>query len=240
MKRLKLASILLFPVVMLVFWVYWGTTLRRDMVKDAGKKSTADRLEQYGPAARARLQPFFAAAGIAYPPARVVVAGLKQEKVLEVYARGTNQAPAFVRSYPILAASGKPGPKLREGDEQVPEGVYPVEFLNPNSKFHLALRLGYPNDLDRAQAAKEGRENLGGDIMIHGSSISVGCLAMGDPAPHGLATAIATKIANTAPARASRRDSLRLRTSASATPSMITASASVAAGRSNGPFMRPR
>jgi murein L,D-transpeptidase YafK len=75
---------------------------------------------------------------------------------------------------------------LREGDRQVPEGIYPIESLNPNSSYHLSLRVGYPNAFDRAQAANEGRKNLGGDIMIHGKSVSIGCLAMGDEAAEDL------------------------------------------------------
>lgn len=78
------------------------------------------------------------------------------------------------------------GPKLREGDRQVPEGVYPLESLNPNSRFHVALRVGYPNELDRQAGQQEGRGNLGGDIMIHGGSASIGCLAIGDPAAEEL------------------------------------------------------
>ena len=190
MKRLLLPVILFFPVAVLAFWMYRGLSLH-DMERNAEKKSMTDRLEQYGPAARARLLPFFDAAKIAYPPARVVLVGLKQEKLLEVYAAGTNQSPVFIHTYPILAASGTPGPKLVEGDKQVPEGIYPVDFLNPNSKFHLALRLGYPNEFDRAQAAKEGRDNLGGDIMIHGGEASVGCLAMGDEAAEDLFVLVA-------------------------------------------------
>jgi len=186
MKRLIVPAILLFPPIMLAFWVYWGTTLRQDMAADSAKKTTADRLEQYGSAARARLRPKFEGAKIAYPPARVIFVGLKEEKVLQVYAANTNQAAAFVASYPILAASGKPGPKLREGDQQVPEGIYPIEFLNPNSSFHLSLRLGYPNQFDLDHARQEGRENLGGDIMIHGGAVSVGCLAVGDEASEDL------------------------------------------------------
>ena len=73
-----------------------------------------------------------------------------------------------------------------EGDHQVPEGVYRAEFLNPNSRFHLSIRLNYPNAFDRQMAAADGREQLGGDIMIHGSSSSVGCLAMGDQAAEDL------------------------------------------------------
>jgi murein L,D-transpeptidase YafK len=85
-----------------------------------------------------------------------------------------------VATWPILAASGTLGPKLREGDRQVPEGLYPIESLNPMSRFHVALRVGYPNDFDRARATDDGRAELGGDIMVHGSNLSIGCLAMGD------------------------------------------------------------
>src|SRR5690606_33287906 len=96
-----------------------------------------------------------------------------------------------VHQYPVLAASGQAGPKLREGDRQVPEGFYAIESLHPNSRFHLALRVNYPNQSDRQRAAEDGRTNLGGDIMIHGSNASVGCLAMGDPAAEDLFVLVA-------------------------------------------------
>ncbi len=99
---------------------------------------------------------------------------------MEVYAAGADGAWRRVLEYPILAASGHAGPKLREGDMQVPEGVYRVESLNPNSMYHVALRVEYPSEEDRARAAEDGRTRLGGDIMIHGGAASVGCLAMGD------------------------------------------------------------
>ena len=68
----------------------------------------------------------------------------------------------------------------------MPEGLYAIESLNPMSRFHLALRVAYPNAFDRARAAEEGRTDLGGDIMVHGSDVSVGCLAMGDEAAEEL------------------------------------------------------
>ena len=145
-----------------------------------GRSTTEDRLQEYGVAARARLTPYFEKAGVDYPPAKIVLVGLKEERQLELYAADVNGDLKFICAYDILAASGHSGPKLREGDFQVPEGVYQIESLNPNSSFHLALRVNYPNDYDRAQAAFEGRDHLGGDIMIHGSNGSVGCLAMGD------------------------------------------------------------
>ena len=143
-----------------------------------------ERVAQYGPSARARLLPYFAAAGVPYPPDRFLLLGLKQERELQLYAAGPGQALAFIRSFPVKGASGVLGPKLREGDHQVPEGVYSIVYLNPNSVAHLSLALSYPNDFDRAHAAEDGRERaiLGGEIMIHGGWGSVGCLAIGDTA----------------------------------------------------------
>ncbi len=152
-----------------------------------GGWSTADRLRQYGKSVRARVEPDFRRAGVTYPPAALTLVVLKQEQTLEVHASGReNGGFRFVRSYPVLAASGHAGPKLREGDRQVPEGLYGIENLNPNSAYHLALRVDYPNDFDRQQARAEGRGNLGGDIMIHGDAVSAGCVAVGDPAAEDL------------------------------------------------------
>lgn len=148
----------------------------------AQPKTVAERLSEYGEAARARLKPHFDRARISYPPKELTFVGLKQEKLLEIYAKQGTNGFTFVRAYPVLAASGEAGPKLREGDRQVPEGIYRIEWLNPNSSYHLSMRISYPNAFDRQQAAKEKRTKLGGDIMIHGDARSVGCLAMGDEA----------------------------------------------------------
>jgi hypothetical protein len=148
----------------------------------------ADRVAQYGPTARARLLPSFAAAGVPYPPARFLLLGLKRERELQLYAAGAGQRLVFIRSFAILGLSGALGPKLREGDRQVPEGVYSIVYLNPNSISHLSLALSYPNAFDRAHAEEDGRESaiLGGDIMIHGGAGSIGCLAIGDRAAEDL------------------------------------------------------
>jgi hypothetical protein len=153
----------------------------------AAKRTVEDRLQEFGGAARQRWAPHFKAAGASYPPKRVIFVALKGQRVFEVYA-GDETRTNFLRRYPILAASGVLGPKLREGDRQVPEGIYEMESLNPNSAFHVSLRVNYPNAFDRAQAAKEGRTNLGGDIMIHGKSTSIGCIAVGDEAAEDLFT----------------------------------------------------
>ncbi len=153
--------------------------------EEAPLKTTEDRLAEFGDAVRARLEPQFRAAGIAYPPTQVMLIGLKAERVLEVHARDADKDFRLVCRYPILAASGGPGPKLREGDLQVPEGSYALRELNPNSRFHLSLWIDYPNAEESARAAAEGRDP-GGEIMIHGGHESRGCLALGDPAAEDL------------------------------------------------------
>lgn len=145
-------------------------------------KTVEKRLQEYGSAARPRLKPYFEKAGLVYPPRQITLVGLKAERELQVYAADNGGGWKFVHAYPILGASGVIGPKLREGDRQVPEGIYPIERLNPNSRHQISMQIGYPNAFDREQAAREGRTNLGSDIMIHGGHTSIGCLAVGDEA----------------------------------------------------------
>ncbi|HSD39667.1 MAG TPA: L,D-transpeptidase family protein [Rhodocyclaceae bacterium] len=152
-----------------------------------GPYTVDDRLEQFGARVAERLRPSFAGAGLTYPPHEVTYVAFKDERVLELYARNSaSDAWRFVKKYAVQGASGRLGPKLVEGDYQVPEGIYKAEFLNPNSRFHVSIRLNYPNQFDRNVAKIDNRVNLGGDIMIHGSSASVGCLAMGDEAAEEL------------------------------------------------------
>ncbi len=152
------------------------------MQRMSGRQTIDERLAGFGAAASGRL----AAAGLAAMPQRMLLVAFKDARRLELHADGR-----FIRAYDILAASGTSGPKLREGDNQVPEGFYAVVSLNPNSMYHVSLRLDYPNAEDRAVAAGEGRTDLGGDIMIHGQDCSVGCLAMGDAAAEELFTLVA-------------------------------------------------
>lgn len=151
-----------------------------------GGKTVSARVAEFGEAVHGRLTPVFERIGVSYPPARVTLVGLKSERRIEVWVAGSDGAWKHLKNYPILGMSGILGPKLREGDLQVPEGIYRVESLNPNSRFHLALRVNYPNEEDRKRGASDGREALGSDIMIHGQDRSIGCLAMGDEAAEDL------------------------------------------------------
>ena len=102
----------------------------------------------------------------------------KNERSVEVHAPGWKEP----RIYSMTAFSGALGPKLREGDGQIPEGIYGIEYLNPNSSYYLSLKVSYPNASDRKRAKADGRTNLGGDIMIHGKAVTIGCVPVGDDA----------------------------------------------------------
>jgi murein L,D-transpeptidase YafK len=132
--------------------------------------------------AGARMRAALAAAQAPAHPARLWLLGVKDERRLELWAEGRGGKRVLVRAWRMLAASGTAGPKLREGDLQVPEGVYRIDSLNPNSAYHLSLRVSYPNADDRARARRDGRTRLGGNIYIHGNAVSIGCIAIGDEA----------------------------------------------------------
>ena len=180
MKKLPSLTIMFLLTVMLSGYSY-GSPVFQNTESSSVKRSLANVIKRIGPRAEARIRPLFEQAGVAYPPARVTLIGLKDELELEVWAE-KNGSWVYIFTYDVLAASGKSGPKQKAGDRQVPEGIYRIAELNPNSRFHLSMKLDYPNRFDRIMAGNDGRSNLGGDIYIHGKAKSRGCLAVGDAA----------------------------------------------------------
>jgi len=106
----------------------------------------------------------------------VVLRIFKLDSELELWVEKDGRFVRFA-TYPICLWSGRLGPKLKEGDKQAPEGFYTVasEQLNPNSRWHRAFNLGYPNAFDQAQG------RYGSFLMVHGGCSSIGCYAMTDP-----------------------------------------------------------
>ncbi|MCK5066759.1 MAG: hypothetical protein KAR16_04950 [Bacteroidales bacterium] len=102
----------------------------------------------------------------------------KQEKKLETWARSSS-GDRFekLNTYNICQTSGEVGPKRRQGDLQIPEGFYHISAYNPWSSFHLSICINYPNRSDRILGVQG---NLGGDICIHGSCVTIGCLPLTD------------------------------------------------------------
>ncbi len=165
------ARIVLYLMLMLV--LLW-------QIKPVQSLTLSGAVKKYGTAARERIRPYFEAQHVAYPPRKITLVGLKEEMVLAVFVTSNDGSIHHVMTYPILAASGEVGPKLKQGDLQVPEGFYKIIAFNPGSLYHLSLRVDYPNSVDRVHARRDKRTKLGGDIMIHGDEVSAGCLAMGD------------------------------------------------------------
>jgi hypothetical protein len=127
------------------------------------------------------LEAHFRAEGLAYPPRRIYLRAFKAEKSLEVWVDDPAKRWVLAKAYPFCHASGDLGPKRRQGDLQVPEGFYAIDRFNPWSSFHLSLGVSYPNRSDRILGREaNGRANLGGDIFIHGSCASIGCIAITD------------------------------------------------------------
>jgi murein L,D-transpeptidase YafK len=91
---------------------------------------------------------------------------------IEVY-KSMNQMSVYdydgnlVKTYRIALGGNPIGPKQCEGDMKTPEGLYMIETRNPNSKYHLSLKISYPNQQDVQQAKVMGLPP-GGDIFIHG------------------------------------------------------------------------
>lgn len=135
------------------------------------------RLRQFGPAALARLE-------LGFIPEKLDIIALKEERILELWGSRGSGKPELLKSYPVLAASGTAGPKLKEGDGQVPEGFYSIESLHPNSSFYLALKIAYPSEEDKriAIAEKRNPDQLGSAIMLHGKGGSTGCIAVSNEA----------------------------------------------------------
>ena len=100
----------------------------------------------------------------------------KEESELEIWKQRQDGRFYHFKTYPICTWSGNLGPKYKQGDKQAPEGFYTVNRhrMNPNSSYHLAFNLGYPNSFDRAH------NRTGNFLMVHGKCTSAGCYAMTD------------------------------------------------------------
>lgn len=97
----------------------------------------------------------------------------KSDRELTLYHHGQR-----VQTYRVALGRNPVGAKQRRGDGRTPEGLYYIEGRNPQSKYHLSLRVSYPTREQRTRATRQG-VSPGGDIMIHGlpkAFASVGAL----------------------------------------------------------------
>ena len=114
--KMKRIHILLALLALAICAMPFRTKLRRPVVEviqiAKGKKTVSDRVEQFGAAVKERLAPEFEKIGVAYPPKDMILVGLKQENLLELWV---SAPPKLLKSYPILGASGSTRPKVAGG-----------------------------------------------------------------------------------------------------------------------------
>ncbi|MBC7485776.1 MAG: L,D-transpeptidase family protein [Cytophagaceae bacterium] len=109
---------------------------------------------------------------------QLYILAFKEESMIELWAKNNNtKIFQLVDSFEVCSMSGNIGPKREQGDRQVPEGFYHIDRFNPSSNFHLSLGINYPNTSDKIRSKAS---NLGGNIFIHGSCVSIGCMAITD------------------------------------------------------------
>lgn len=116
--------------------------------------------------------------GLKWPAKYVYIRSFKYDAQLEVWVKNeAKEQYKLFKTYKVCMQSGTMGPKRLQGDYQVPEGFYYINEFNPNSNYHLSLGINYPNASDRILS-----DSLrpGGDIYIHGSCVSVGCIPLTD------------------------------------------------------------
>lgn len=107
----------------------------------------------------------------------ILIIAYKNESLLEIWLKNEKHFLKF-KTYKIVEKSGNLGPKVKEGDLQIPEGIYNIVAFNPQSKYHLSLGINYPNEID---LRRTGIDNLpGGEIYLHGGKETKGCITIGD------------------------------------------------------------
>lgn len=77
---------------------------------------------------------------------------------------------AVLKTYCVALGRQPRGHKRRSGDSRTPEGLYRLDWRNPDSRFFRSSHVSYPDDGDR-RAARERGEDPGGEIMIHGQPV---------------------------------------------------------------------
>lgn len=109
---------------------------------------------------------------------QMMIIATKQEREFQVYVKKKSEKTyQLFKTYDFCYLSGVLGPKRKEGDLQVPEGFYYVNWFNPNSQYHLSLKINYPNASDKILSDKK---TPGGEIFIHGKCVSIGCIPLTD------------------------------------------------------------
>jgi murein L,D-transpeptidase YafK len=124
------------------------------------------------------VQRYFENSKLPYKGFSLFIRAFKAERIVEAWVKAADESSyTLLTSFPFCATSGELGPKRKEGDLQIPEGIYTLNHFNPQSNFYLSLGVNYPNASDKILSDKK---SPGSAIYIHGNCVTIGCIPLTD------------------------------------------------------------
>ena len=155
----------------MILSVLQSTSFKSEQMQHARVKTAYTEKEK-------TVQQYFQQQNLSYGVFNIFLRAFKKEQQLEVWVKQKGAGEfVLLHTYEICASSGSLGPKRKEGDMQVPEGIYEINHFNPLSNFYLSLGINYPNTSDKILSD---RKNPGGAIYIHGNCVTIGCIPITD------------------------------------------------------------
>ena len=157
--------------IFLLLIMLQGASFKQSQLKQGRVKTAYEEKEK-------TVQQYFKAKNLNYAGFQLFIRAFKKDQELEVWIKEKDQTTySLLHTYEFCTTSGTLGPKRREGDLQIPEGVYHINHFNPQSNFYLSLGINYPNASDKILSDKK---HPGGSIYIHGSCVTIGCIPITD------------------------------------------------------------
>lgn len=181
-KKLIIARIIFyssFIIAISLAYIYRSNIIHFYRTGNFKTETVKSILKKYDSRVRKKFEASCHKKNIIWPPEKIYLLAFKKERMLEVWGANNTGPYRRLTAYPFTGFIGELGPKRQEGDMQIPEGIYDLTGLNPNSQFHLSVKIGYPNQEDIENAIVPTNQ-MGGDIFIHGQFATIGCIPIGD------------------------------------------------------------
>lgn len=154
-----------------LFFMLQQASFKETQLKNSRVKTAYEERESV-------VKQYFAEKKLSMDKFQVFLRAFKKEQILEVWIKEDGKGQfVLLHTYDFCSSSGTLGPKRKEGDLQIPEGIYQINHFNPLSNFYLSLGINYPNESDKILSDKK---HPGGAIYIHGNCVTIGCIPITD------------------------------------------------------------
>jgi murein L,D-transpeptidase YafK len=157
--------------IITLLFMFQQASFRETQLKNSRVKTAYDEKE-------VTVKKYFADKKLSIDKFQVFLRAFKKEQTLEVWIKEKSKDQfSLLHTYDFCSSSGTLGPKRKEGDLQIPEGVYQINHFNPLSNFYLSLGINYPNESDKILSDKK---HPGSAIYVHGNCVTIGCIPITD------------------------------------------------------------